>query len=243
MEQGAGMLSTLFGLIAVAEVVLLALVIAMRRRQPDWAFTLLILVILALIWDNTVVAIGSTVGEGETLKTLSIPRYVTHGLLVPLLIMVGVGLGRRHGVPSLAGRTTPAAFGALTVTLIAAGAWLDIVGLDLQPTWYADTLRYTNAASHGAPIPAVITILVLIGIGVTLLVRAHQPWLLAGAGAMFVAAALGAVAFWFGNIGELLLITALWWTATRTSRTGERGHRFLTMRAPAPELSRSDRRP
>jgi hypothetical protein len=221
MEQGAGMLSTLFGLIAVAEAVLLALVITMRRRQPDWAFTLLILVILALIWDNAVVAIGSTVGEGETLRALSVPRYVTHGLLVPLLIMVGVGLGRRHGVPSLAGRTAPAVFGALTVVLMSAGIWLDIVGLDLQPTHYADTLRYTNAASHGAPIPAVITILVLIGIGITLLVRARQPWLLAGGVAMFVAAALGAVAFWFGNIGELLLITALWWTATHTARTSE----------------------
>jgi hypothetical protein len=216
MEQGAGMLSTLFGLIAVTEAVLLTLVITMRRRQPDWAFTLLILVILALIWDNTVVAIGSTIGEGETLKTLSIPRYVTHALLVPLLIMVAVGFSRRHGVRALAGRTAPAAFGLLTVALIVAGIHLDIIGLDLQPTHYADTLRYTNAASHGAPIPAVITILVLIGIGITLLVRARQPWLLAGAVAMFVAAALGALAFWCGNIGELLLITGLWWTATRT---------------------------
>lgn len=216
------MLSALFGLLAVTEVVLLALVITMRRRQPDWALTLLILVILALIWDNTVIAIGSTIGEGETLRTLSVPRYVTHGLLVPLLIMVGVGLGRRQGIQALAGRTAPAAFGALTVVLIAAGVYFDIVGLDLQPTHYADTLRYTNAASHGAPIPAVITILVLIGIGITLLVKARQPWLLAGSAAMFVAAALGAVAFWTANIGELLLIIGLWWTAAQTARTGDR---------------------
>jgi hypothetical protein len=216
------MLNALFGLVAVAEVVLLTLVIAMRRRQPDWAFTLLILVILALIWDNTVIAIGSTIGEGETLRNLSIPRYVTHGLLVPLLIMVGVGLGRRHGVRTLAGRTAPAAFGALTVALIVAGVRLDIIGLDLQPTHYAGTLRYTNAASHGAPIPAVVTILVLIGIGVTLQIRSRQPWLLAGSVAMFVAAALGALAFWCGNVGELLLITGLWWTATRTVHTRDR---------------------
>jgi hypothetical protein len=93
------MIGALLVLIAAAEVALLTLVIAMRRRQPDRALTLLILVILALIWDNTVIAIGSTAGEGETLRTLSIPRHVTHGLLVPLLIMVGVGLGRRARHP------------------------------------------------------------------------------------------------------------------------------------------------
>jgi hypothetical protein len=39
---------------------------------------------------------------------------------------------------------------------------------------------------------------------------------------MFVAAALGAIAFWIANIGELLLITGIWWTATRTVRTGDK---------------------
>jgi hypothetical protein len=213
------MLNALFGLIAVTEVVLLGLVIAMRRRHPDGALTLLIPVILALIWDNTVIAVGATVGEGATLETLSHPRYITHGLLVPLLIMVGVGLGRRNGVRALTGRTAPAAFGALTAGLVIAGIFLDIVGLDLQPTWYADTLRYTNAAAHGAPIPAVVTILVLIGIGVALQVQARRPWLLAGAVAMFVAAALGALAFWIANVGELLLIVSIWWTATQAARS------------------------
>ncbi|WP_179277268.1 hypothetical protein [Actinoplanes regularis] len=211
----ARMLSAFFGLIAVAQLVLLALVIAMRRRRPDWALSLLILVILALIWDNAVIAIGGTLGEGEPLRTLSVPRYVTHGLLVPLLIMVGVGLARRYGIQSLAGRAVPAVFGAFTAALIVAGIWLDVIDLDLEPTRYADTLRYTNAASHGAPIPAVVTILVLIGIA--LLVRARQPWLLAGAVAMFVAAAAGALAFWIGNVGELLLILSIWWTAEHTS--------------------------
>ncbi|MET8150002.1 hypothetical protein ACIBSW_11370 [Actinoplanes sp. NPDC049668] len=211
------MLSASLGLIAVAEIVLLCLVIAMLRHRPDWTLGLLILVIAALIWDNAVIASGGTLGEGEPLRTLSVPRYVTHALLVPLLIMVGVGLGRRHGIRTLAGRAAPAAFGALTVALIAAGLWLDVVTLQLEPTRYADTVRYTNAAAHGAPIPAVVTILVLIGLGVALLVRARRPWLLAGAVAMFVAAAAGAMAFWIGNVGELLLILGIWWTAARTA--------------------------
>ncbi|GID90743.1 hypothetical protein ACFQFC_36355 [Amorphoplanes digitatis] len=215
------MLSALLGLIAVAEIGLLFLVIALRRRRPDWALSMLILVIMALIWDNAVIAVGGTLGEGEPLRTLSVPRYVTHALLVPLLIMVGVGLGRRHGIRTLAGRTAPAAFGALTVALVAAGLWLDVLTLELEPTRYADTVRYTNAASHGAPIPAVVTVLVLIGIGTALLVRARRPWLLAGSVAMFAAAAAAAVAFWIGNVGELLLILSVWWTAAHTAPARE----------------------
>ncbi|MEU8240217.1 hypothetical protein AB0C07_18380 [Actinoplanes missouriensis] len=209
------MVSVLFGLIAVAEIALLGLVIALRRRQPDWTLSLLVLVVLALIYDNVVVAIGSTLGEGSLLRSLSLPRYVTHALLVPLLIMVAVGLGRRYGVRFLAGRVVPAWFGVLTLLLIAAGARADIVTLDLQPTRYADTLRYTNAAANGPPIPAIIAILVMIAIGVALLVRARWPWLLAGGLVMFAAAGAGAAVLWLSNLGELVLILTVWLTAAR----------------------------
>jgi hypothetical protein len=218
------MIGALLVLIAAAEVALLTLVIAMRRRQPDRALTLLILVIFALIWDNTVIAIGSTAGEGETLRYGPCrSRATSHtGCSCPCSSWSAWASAGGHGIRALAGRTVPAVLGALTVALIAAGIHFDIAGLDLQPTHHADTLRYTNAASHGAPIPAVVTILILIGLGIALLVRARQPWLLAGAAAMFVAAALGAIAFWIANIGELLLITGIWWTATRTVRTGDK---------------------
>ncbi|MBB2941245.1 hypothetical protein FB565_000949 [Actinoplanes lutulentus] len=207
------MVSALFGLIVVAEVVLLALVITLRRRDPDWTLSLLVLVILALIYDNAIVALGSTLGFGSLLEALSLPRYVTHALLVPLLIMVAVGLGRRYGF--FAGRLLPAIFGALTVALIALGAWADIVTLDLEPTRYADTLRYTNAAANGPPIPAIIAILVMIGVGAALLVRARWPWLLVGGVAMFAAAGAGASILWLGNLGELALILTVWLTASR----------------------------
>jgi hypothetical protein len=71
--MGSRMLSALFASLAVAEVVLLTLVLTMRRRHPDWALTLLSLVIIALIWDNTIIAVGATVGEGRTLEALSYP--------------------------------------------------------------------------------------------------------------------------------------------------------------------------
>ncbi|MEV6343007.1 hypothetical protein [Actinoplanes sp. NPDC051851] len=203
------MVSTLFALITAAEIALFALVLRHRR---DRAIVLLIPVVLALIWDNAVIAVGAALGEGGLLHALSVPRFVTHALFVPLLIMVGALLGRRSGV-----RLPPTpAFALLTALLIGIGLVRDVIGLDLEPTRYAGTLRYTNAAASGPPIPAVATILVLIAIGAALAVRARRYWLLAGAITMFAAAGAGFAVPWLGNLGELVLIGAIGITALRT---------------------------
>lgn len=48
-----------------------------------------------------------------------------------------------------------------------------------------------------------------------LLTRSRSPWLLSGAVAMFLAAALSAQAFWLGSEGEPLLLLGLHLTTTR----------------------------
>ncbi|BCJ45805.1 hypothetical protein GCM10010168_57750 [Actinoplanes ianthinogenes] len=204
------MVSTLFALIAVAELVLLTLLLRLPR---GWVPTLLILVLVALIGDNAVIASGRLLGAGPLLHALSIPRFVTHALLVPLLIMVGVGLGRRHRVGWLQRRTAPAAFGALTALMIALGVFQDVAALDLQPKTYADTIRYTNAAAAGPPIPAIVAIGVLIAIGIAVQITTRHPWLLIGSLTMLIAAGVGAAVPWLGNLGELLLALTLWQTA------------------------------
>ncbi|WP_436521335.1 hypothetical protein [Actinoplanes sp. HUAS TT8] len=204
------MVSTIFALIAVAEI---ALLVQLGRGRTGWATRLLALVVLGLVWDNLVIAAGRLIGTGPLLEGLSVPRFVTHALFVPLLIPVGVGLGRRFGVRWLGGRAAPAGFGVLTALMIGLGVWQDVVVLDLEPEVYGDTVRYTNAASSGPPIPAVVAIWVLIAVGVAVLARARWPWLLAGAVGMLVAAGAGFAVPWLGNLGEFGLALGLWWTA------------------------------
>lgn len=215
------MISTIFALIAVAEAVLLVSVFRIGRRRY-WPALLLILVIAALIWDNAVIAAGRAIGAGPLLESLSVPRFVTHALLVPLLIMVGVGLGRDLGVRWLGGRGALLGFGALTVLMIGLGVRTVVLGMDLEPTRYADTLRYTDTAAGGPPIPAVVAIWVLIVIGVMVRIRARWPWMLAGSVAMLAAAGAGFAVPWLGNLGELLLAVSLWRTAAhRPADLGE----------------------
>ena len=162
---------------------------------------LLALIAVTLCWDNLIIAAGASIGAGELLRTLSIPRYVAHAVLTPMLILIvfGVaGLRRRLWV------------WALTAVLIAVGVWTDLVNMSLEVREYAGTLRYAYAHAS-PPIPSIVTVVVLIVVGAILWRRQKLPWLCLGALAMFGAAGSGI--FWLGNAGELVLISSIVATA------------------------------
>ncbi|MBI1685582.1 hypothetical protein [Caulobacter hibisci] len=167
---------------------------------------LLTVVVVALTWDNLIVAAGALIGAGDLLRALSVPRYVAHAVLTPLLIPIVFGIAqlrRRLWV------------WALTGGLIALGVYTEIIKLHLELREYAGTLRYAHAAA-GPPIPAIATVLVLIGVGVLLWKREGVPWLCLGAVAMFASAGSGV--FWLGNAGELILIVSILLTAVARIR-------------------------
>lgn len=163
-----------------------------------WPLTV---IILALCWDNAIVAAGALVGPGDLLVGLSVPRYVAHGLLTPLLIPIVFWIARLR---------LRAWVWVLTALLVALGAYTEIFNLDLVLKEYGGTLRYAHAAAS-PPIPSIVTVLVLIGVGGLLWRRAGVPWLCLGALAMFGSAASGV--FWLGNAGELVLISSILATA------------------------------
>ncbi len=154
---------------------------------------------LALAYDNAVIALGHTIGPGEALQTLNAGRFWAHALVTPMMIWAGL---------KLIGYPWRWPFAAVTTVLIGLGIYTDTVQLDLVAREESGVLRYANAAAQGPPIPAVVTIVILAGIGVVLWRRAKVPWLLAGALAMFVAAALGTKLLWLQNLGELTLLAS-----------------------------------
>lgn len=169
-------------------------------------FWLLAVIIIALCWDNLIIAAGSMIGAGDLLRGLSVPRYVAHAVLTPLLIPIVFRIAELRRRPWVWG---------LTGLLIAAGVYAEIIQLRLEPRLYAGTLRYVNVAA-GPPAPAIITILVLIGVGVILWRREGLPWLCLGALAMFAGAATAIP--WLGNAGELVLICSILVTLTERIR-------------------------
>ena len=184
--------------------------LALRARSAAGAVAVLVAVVCAgLAYDNLAVAAGRLIGYGDALRAVNAPRFWIHALLTPLLVLAGVALAARLGVRRAAGRAAAVTAGALALLLIVAGAVFDIVALRLEPESYADAQRYVNADAAGPPIPAIVTILVLIALGAAVWRTAGSPWLCLGAVAMFAAAAVGASHLWVGNLGELVLQAAV----------------------------------
>ncbi|MEU8079707.1 hypothetical protein AB0B31_30200 [Catellatospora citrea] len=211
------MISVLMASIAVC-MLILAVVAARHRSTAGPAAALVAVICVGLAYDSAAVAIGRLLGFGPTLEAVNAPRYWSHAVLTPLLIVAGAALAARLGVTGLRRQAVRITGGVLVVALIALGVAADIVGLRLEPREYADTLRYGNAAAAGPPIPAIVTMLVLVVIGVLVWRTARFPWLLLGAVAMFAAAGAGAAHFWLGNVGELLLQLAVVATVLRAAR-------------------------
>jgi hypothetical protein len=218
------MLSSMLALVATTMVVLSGL--AARRSVTAGALRVPALVVtvlcLAIGYDNAAIALGRLLGAGEPLATINAGRFAAHALFTPFLAIVAwrlaIALVAAPYGRVLRSRAFGATLAALTAALVAWGVWTEILELELEARQYADTLRYVNVAAHGPPIPAIITIVVAIGIGVVVWRRAGWPWLFAGALAMFVAAALGANLFWLQNIGELILLASVVATLYRAGR-------------------------
>ncbi|GAA0946868.1 hypothetical protein [Actinocorallia libanotica] len=193
--------------------------VALGRGRAAGAVAPLVAVIcLGLAYDNLAVAAGRVLGFGGTLEAVSAPRFWIHALLTPLLIVAGGSMAARLGVRWAASRVAVVGGGVLVAVLVAIGVFEDVVELELAPAKYADLVRYTNEGAAGPPIPAIVTILVLLALGVAIWRTAGSPWLCLGAVAMFAAAALGGSRPWLGNLGELALQAAVVATLVAAAR-------------------------
>lgn len=208
------MLTILFLVLTVVFVGLIWQTVTMKQSSY---IVLLWLVLSGLFYDNLIIGIGRFVGEGAVLETLSAGRFWIHALLTPALIIFGYGVLRRVGVSWAQGRTSHTIICVLATLLILLGAYSDILRLDLYSTASADVIRYRNEGGlPGPPLPAILTIVFLIGFGMALWRNRAWPWLAVGAMIMFAAAGLGmGERFYIGNIGELVLSIANVVTARR----------------------------
>lgn len=174
-------------------------------RRRSWYGLIAFVAMYGLAYDNLAIAAGSWLGEGALLKTLNLPRFVVHALITPLLVIYAFGVARRAGLGWARGRLAHTLFCLFATGLVALGTYTDIIRLQLEPERFQDTLRYVNAATHGPPIPAILTIVVLMVSGVLVWRKTQWPWLFVGSLLMFVAAGAGTRVIAIANLGEVAL--------------------------------------
>lgn len=177
------------------------------RKYFNWYALLVLIVVFGLAYDNLAIATGAVLEPGQFLKTINLPRYWIHALFLPTTMIAAFGAYKMCGS---ARKVWHAIICTLATALILLGAYVDILNLNLIPETSGGTLRYVNAFEFmkGPPIPAVVTILVVIILGAMLWQRTKFPWLFVGGIVMFVTAPLTGMLI-AQNIGEIAFAGAL----------------------------------
>ena len=215
------MVSLVFASYALAHLALFGWVLRLflRYRQP--ATVPLLIVVFGLIYDNAVLAGGASIGNGELLQRLSVPRFFMHAFGTPLLMLSALGLVRRSGASWARKPVVAAGVATLTLAMIAVGVETDLLRLDLVAKEAGGVVSYGNASTSGPPVAPIVTIIGLIAAGVMVWRRNGGPWLLAGALAQCAAAAIGNAILIAGNLGELALLAGLLVTDANLSKLAE----------------------
>ena len=197
------------GVLLLVEAVVLVCLLREYKRAKAPMVLCMALVTAGLLFDGAVILLGRWLPEG-LLRTLSVGRYLFHGLCMPLLLMITVyALGGK-------GKVTKA-FWAVAAVLMALGAVaglltkLDVVdfagflrctGSDATPKW-ADS--YLSVLSVAMVVPLILG-------GIWLMIKKKGPFLFLSGLFMFAFSALGPATgnvdliFLIGMIGEALMV-------------------------------------
>jgi hypothetical protein len=191
---------------------------------------------LTLLWyDNFVIAIGGTLGEGDLLVKLNYVRFVAHYVGLPMTFIALGAMAREAGFGWARNRLVMGALCTLATGFIAHDLWL-LSQSTFYPSCFADTLRYTThiasytacgadadigAGRSIAPVPAITLTNMLILFGIYLWIRIGWKWLALGSvGALvFFAVPYAQTGGILGNVGEPIISIVIIATAAHIART------------------------
>ena len=230
------MLTVLFSAYALAHLAMFVWLLRMLRAGATPAAAIVALVAAGLTYDNGMIALGSAIGIGPLLETLSWPRFALHAAFTPCIMVAAWQMARAAGIAWALNAQAYSVLWLLVAAMVAYGVFFDLLGLEVQPACLGDTLRYSSSTpapqfcspdqvqlpGHGPPVPSIVTVIICLIVGGGLWRRAAWPWLFAAALAMFIAAGIpqtqtGPV---FGNGGEVILQAGFTMTASRIRQWG-----------------------
>ena len=219
------MYSELFLFQGLVQLLLLVWLVRLWRETGLAVALLLILPQFGLVYDNVLVGLGSRIGLGDTLEALSWPRFWMHWFSGAWLIIASGAILRLAGIPWAQQRGVMVAFCALTAAMMVIDLPYFWSVRELYPVCEFDLVRYSvqvpadalcspdqqPVPGQGAPIPQVVTCLVVIAAGAVLAIKRRFPWVLLGALAMFVSALPPLSRLKLDNFGEILIAGGCIW--------------------------------
>ncbi|WP_188208249.1 hypothetical protein [Alkalibacillus aidingensis] len=145
--------------------------------RHGWLVTsnVLLLVILALVYDNGIQAFGKYIGEGDLLETLNEMRYWLHAFITPLLVLFAWDTVERVGVLWAKKPGYQLAIVFLTMALIIVELMTEVWVLSLEPNWHMGVLTYDRVQESGE-MPVMIMVVTVSLLIASIIVGRLQTW-------------------------------------------------------------------
>lgn len=208
----------IFGFFAIAYI--LIFVWGLIKHQKT-ASAILYLVIIALIYDNGILALGHVIGEGKILEYLSYGRFWLHALFTPTLILFSLYIMREANIRLAQKSWVGYVFGILMIVAIVIQYSLDLSSLKLGLQEPYGVLSYASTQkASGPPLMILLVMATLFIAAIALVWKRKWWWMLVGTIVMTIGSALpieiesNAVT----NALELFLIATLMRTAIHFSK-------------------------
>ena len=209
----------IFGFFAIMYVIIF---IWGLQKHKKTASAIIFFVVVALIYDNGVLAIGHLIGEGTLLKNLNISRYWVHAFLTPTLILFSFFVLKEAGIKFVQKTWVKATFIALTVVAIVVEYFVELQKLKVALQRDYGVLSYASTAEANGPPPMILIVIVVLVIAAIILVKQTKWWwMLIGTIVMTIGSAIpfnidsNAIT----NAFELFLLFTLMKTAIHFSNT------------------------
>ncbi|MGM0846643.1 MAG: hypothetical protein ACQEUT_16835 [Bacillota bacterium] len=206
----------LFGVFAASYIGLAIWTILIFRKYRVISAVYLLLVILGLVYDNSIIAAGRYIGEGSLLEFLNELRYWFHAFFTPLLVLFSWKTLEQGHVQWAMEKWFRWAAYLLTGVLVMIELFTEVLGMTLQPNWEYGVLTYSNTESSGGP-PIMVLIVSVVLLAASVIIWRKQKWIWFFLGSLVMAAGSavqlpiesGAIT----NLFELTLLSSLAATA------------------------------
>ncbi|MCL2471185.1 MAG: hypothetical protein FWF25_05515 [Propionibacteriaceae bacterium] len=197
---------------AIAQAVLAVLAIRLFIKERSMTMLALILPTAAVVWDNSMVALGASIGDGPLLVGLSWPRFIGHALFTPAWIITGIGFAQRAGARFLRSQVIDIGQWVLYAVCVVLGLLRSVVFLKMEPVTESGLFYYRNAGTFpGPPFGSIIMLFVVLLCGIAVWRFAKTPWMFLGSVYMLIVSVIPTdiAGFVFSNTGEVVMAASL----------------------------------
>lgn len=167
----------------------------MFYKSPSWALAMLLPMMAWLMFDPLVLAVGNLLGEGETLRVLTLLRYLLRAIATPFLLIIAYDQAKRARIKGMDDPLVMLGFGFVILVLVVWGIVSGFAGIGYDPVMIEGIKQY-QPDTQFRPLAAMATMGIISLLGLGVFFKARVLWLL-----------LGGLCLLFGLIAPLVGLT------------------------------------